>query len=239
MERKARLINLLEQAVNEEVHLLEHLPEAKREAYGTELEWAAKDMVAHLVGWNEVLVYNLVTGQQPAEAGEADDDDTVNARLFRKYQPLDWQTVCVQARKVMRDLAEQLSALSEADLESGQLFAWQHGHPLWKRVVGVVFDHPMTHLAMYYGQNGQPEQALALRESAAQHLLALDESAEWCSVVWYNLACVCALTGNLEKTTRHLAEAFRLKPDLVEWSRKDPDFDRVRSAPEFQALYPA
>ncbi len=239
MERKARLIYLLEQAVTEEVSLLEHLPEAKREAYGTELEWAAKDMVAHLIGWNEVLVYNLVTGQQPAEIGEYENDDAVNARLFHKYQALDWRTVGVQARKVMRDLAEQVSALSEADLENGQLFGWQHGHPLWKRIVGVVYDHPIIHLAEYYAQNGQPEQALALRENAAQHLLALDESAEWDSVVWYNLACVYALTGDLAKTTLRLAEAFRLNPALVEWSRKDTDFDRVRSAPEFQALYPA
>ena len=34
-----------------------------------------------------------------------------------------------------------------------------------------------------------------------------------------------------------LAEALRLNPDLIEWSKQDSDLDSIRDDPAYQALY--
>jgi hypothetical protein len=35
----------------------------------------------------------------------------------------------------------------------------------------------------------------------------------------------------------HLPEALRIQPDVVEWSKEDPDLVSLHSLPAYQALY--
>ncbi len=50
---------------------------------------------------------------------------------------------------------------------------------------------------------------------------------------YYNLACLHALQGELARGLAFLQRAAELEPAVIEWSRKDPDLERLRGLPGF------
>ena len=58
---------------------------------------------------------------------------------------------------------------------------------------------------------------------------AFDNSPTWHGVVQYNLACQYALLGQPESAIHALRQALQLNPDLLEWSKQDPDLDSIRA----------
>jgi hypothetical protein len=53
----------------------------------------------------------------------------------------------------------------------------------------------------------------------------------------YNLACFYAVNGQADQALALLPEALRLQPDVVEWSKEDPDLVSLHGLPAYQALY--
>jgi non-specific serine/threonine protein kinase len=76
---------------------------------------------------------------------------------------------------------------------------------------------------------GQREESRALLERALQ-LAPNDPS------VLYNAACVYALSGDRERSLQALAACLQGGWGNREWILHDPDFDRIRDDPRFQAL---
>jgi tetratricopeptide (TPR) repeat protein len=56
------------------------------------------------------------------------------------------------------------------------------------------------------------------------------------AIVHYNLACYWSLTQNVGLVLAHLARAFELQPEYRNLVHEEPDFDCLRSHPEFLAL---
>lgn len=56
------------------------------------------------------------------------------------------------------------------------------------------------------------------------------------AIILYNLACYWALAGNLQNCCEHLCRAFELDNRLRDLVDDEPDFDSVRSSPEFQSI---
>jgi tetratricopeptide (TPR) repeat protein len=52
----------------------------------------------------------------------------------------------------------------------------------------------------------------------------------------YNLACYLSLVGNKERALAHLSQALKLAPRYREMVHDEPDFDPIRSDPDFEAL---
>jgi len=67
-------------------------------------------------------------------------------------------------------------------------------------------------------------------------MAALDPASSWQGTVEYNLACFYALHNLPQAALDCLASAFAQNPDLIDWSKQDPDLDSLRSHPTFQAL---
>jgi len=122
-------------------------------------------------------------------------------------------------------------------LEDVHLFPWLKGQPLWRRLLGSAVLHPVYHYALVYRQLGLPQESLRLQERTLQALDGVSSSPEWLGVGRYNLACAYALQGERDQALQRLAEALRLRPDLVEWSKQDPDFASLRDDPGYRALY--
>jgi Flp pilus assembly protein TadD len=55
-------------------------------------------------------------------------------------------------------------------------------------------------------------------------------------LVHYNLACYLSLAGDKERALAHLSQAFALDPYYRSLVHEEPDFDPIRSDPDFQAL---
>ncbi|MHC4398233.1 MAG: TPR end-of-group domain-containing protein [Planctomycetota bacterium] len=56
------------------------------------------------------------------------------------------------------------------------------------------------------------------------------------ALVHYNLACYLSLAGKKEKALAHLSQALAIDSHYRELAHEEPDFDPIRSDPEFQAL---
>jgi tetratricopeptide (TPR) repeat protein len=56
------------------------------------------------------------------------------------------------------------------------------------------------------------------------------------ALLHYNLACYLSLSGRKEPALAHLSEAFALDPSYRARVDSEPDFDPLRSDPDFRAL---
>jgi tetratricopeptide (TPR) repeat protein len=75
--------------------------------------------------------------------------------------------------------------------------------------------------------------------SAREHLEKLAKSEPETDYVAYGLAALDCLTGHVEDSLRHLAEAVRLNPSLRFQARNDSDFQNLSEDPRFtELLYP-
>ncbi len=70
-------------------------------------------------------------------------------------------------------------------------------------------------------------------EEAADHYTKSIECREDFAGAWYNRACVHALSGKTEESLSDLSEAVRLRERYRTTARTDPDFDPIRSLPDF------
>jgi len=52
----------------------------------------------------------------------------------------------------------------------------------------------------------------------------------------YNLACYLSLAGQKGRALRHLSQALKLNSAYCQMVDEEPDFDSIRSDPEFQAI---
>jgi hypothetical protein len=87
------------------------------------------------------------------------------------------------------------------------------------------------------GKYAGAAQAQQMQEQTTEKIIAFDPSPPSQGAALYNLACSYALGGNVARAVELLGQAFPMRPDLVEFSTHDTDFDRIRDAAEFQALY--
>jgi tetratricopeptide (TPR) repeat protein len=237
MAVKAQILDLIQRAYEEEQALVANLTDAERSAAGTLDHWSAKDVVAHVTAWKERMAHRLAGAEHDETRPTADDTDRANAEIFEEYRHKSWTEVLQEAERAQRDLVQCIQTVTEDELADTQRFPWQNGQPLWRRLVGNGYSHPLAHLAQLYLERGQRDHATQLQETAAQRLLPLDDSASWRGVTIYNLACHYALSGEKEKAIAQLGEALRLNPDLTEWSKQDPDFASIREEPAYRSLY--
>lgn len=56
------------------------------------------------------------------------------------------------------------------------------------------------------------------------------------ATIQYNLACYLSLAGQKHEAVAHLARAIAIAPDCRDMIGSEPDFDPIRSDPEFLAL---
>ncbi|MBN1890336.1 MAG: ClbS/DfsB family four-helix bundle protein [Thermoflexales bacterium] len=238
MDIKSKLIELTEQAHEEERKFVASLSDEERSAAGAPDRWSAKDTFAHCVEWQVRTAHRLGVARRDETPPAYDGDiDELNAEIFALYRNQSWDEVLQAGERARREIVEHIQAATADELSDPQRFAWLQGRPLWKDIVGNTYIHPVSHLAALYAERGQAEAAIQLQEAAARALAALDESPSWQGTVTYNLACGYALAGDKDQAIACLGEALKARPDLVEWSKQDPDFASIREEPAYQALY--
>lgn len=97
-------------------------------------------------------------------------------------------------------------------------------------VIEIDPNHSLAHATLggYYRKKGKDELAQEYIEKA-RSLLDADENE-------YNRACMEAICGNSERALELLEVALKNKQTYVNWARRDPDFDFIRSDPRFHTL---
>jgi tetratricopeptide (TPR) repeat protein len=233
----AGLIILLQEMYDAQQTLVLTLSDAERLAPGTFDRWSVKDTLAHIAAWIDVMNLRLDLSARGEPQPVYKNVNKVNEEFYRVRHKLSWSAVLEASRKAYNGLVERIRELNEADLTDLVRYDWLEGEPLWRRIMGTAYVHPLIHLTYYYNQRGQQTLGLEIQEQASQKLLALDDSPDWHSQIFYNLACLYSLSGDKATAIRRLRQALQTDTGLLDWSKQDPDFNPIRDDPEFQSIY--
>jgi tetratricopeptide (TPR) repeat protein len=127
-------------------------------------------------------------------------------------------------------------ALVEARNNLGTLYVRQHQltAAIDELLAAVRIDphyaKVRNNLGSAYFLSGQ--EALAIQE----FLAALHIDGAYVSPL-YNLASLYARRGDVGQAVAFLTRALAIEPAVLSWLREDPDFDRIKTAPDVQRLY--
>ncbi|NLG72269.1 MAG: DinB family protein [Chloroflexi bacterium] len=234
MELKDRLVQLLEQAHAVEEVFISQVSASEGREQGAPDGWSAKELVAHITVWKQVLVDRLHNPQHDPAAGVNHND--YQAHVFDSYPDKSWDAVQERAQQVFRSLLAAVKDLSDDELNDSHYFQWGSRRPVWRHVVQPGFNHPNTHIAEFEHRRGNVQQAMLLQEANAEGLRWLCDEPDWCGIAVYNLACYYATTEQVDRALRRLREALTLNPSLKQWASQDPDLLPLQYEPAFRSL---
>ncbi len=236
---KSGLLDLLQLAWNEEQDVLNGLSEAERNEAGTPQHWSVKDNIAHIAFWREQTVNRLTDVSLDNAPLNADEVERRNQKRFEEHRYRSWPEVLLEDKDSQDKLIEQVQKLTDDDLLSTSLFAWQRGRLLLSAILVNGYWHVQEHLAQFYFDRGNYEKALSIAEKLAHALnnalQQWDAAASARGDTLYNLACFYARANRLDEALPVLKESLRLNPELVEWSHQDPDLVLLREKYGFQS----
>ncbi len=234
---KTRLINLLQQGREGERAFAAGMSEMERAELGTSQDWPAKAVLMHIALWRGRLAGRLAAWQRGEPLPELLNEDAVNAQDWERYSSCTWDQAVDEGDRSLSRMVAAIRGLSGEQLGETIPTLWDPDRPVLRSIVGNSYVHPMSHMAAYHIRKGRPEQARRLMEEMNGPLVEFDPSDANRGEALYNLACICALTGEPDRAIELLRDAFPLRKGLVEWSKKDPDLALLRDRPAFQALY--
>lgn len=230
-----QLIELLDSLRADVRNFFTGLPDAERDRSGSWEVWAPKDLMSHITFWQNTTVDVLHSLEaHPPELPPFEERNRAN---FLATNQKSWQEIYAAYETSLDQVVALLEPLSERDLTDANRFPRTGGTPLQTTVLGNSYSHTAAHLAELIGKYAGTERAQQMQEQSTTRLIAFDPSPHSRGTALYNLACSYALGGSVTRAVEILHQAFPLRPDLVEFSKQDTDFDHIRSAPEFQALY--
>jgi tetratricopeptide (TPR) repeat protein len=235
LSEKQIMLDLVQKTYADLMDLVASLYPQEKTAKGSLKLWSAKDMVAHLVFWERHFIHQLDKLAKNEKIPLAGDYlDQVNDGILYEHMDQTLEEALSEYQQVHAELLKKYEAFSAEDLSDPKKFAWLEEHPMSDRILGNSVWHPLIHIADFHIKRGDLEKAAQIQLSAVDKLNGLSV---WRANAVYNLACFYALNGMGEKAIPHLKEAFKLKPDLLEWAKKDGDLNSLRELPEFKAFY--
>jgi uncharacterized protein (TIGR03083 family) len=132
--------------------LIEGLDDAEMEDPVLENGWSVKDVLAHIMSWEQKLVEwagALVAGQEPQRPFAGDDwIDRVNEQVYDHYRDVPLEDVLDAARRSHAEVVGLVQELDSADLFERDRFSFIQGAPLWRMVAANTFWHYREHRQM-------------------------------------------------------------------------------------------
>lgn len=231
------MIDSLQAEYDHERAFMDHLPSESRRRHGTEQDWSARDLQAHITAWKHQAVLRLRDDPSAIIERSEEITDQSNAVFFETYADHTWESVLEESETTHRELLEELGRLADDDLEKTDAFTWQDGRPLWRQLAGTLLLHPWMHLVEHAIGLGETEAAMESASTMADELVPLSDEPSWAGVLQYNAACLSARAGGADQALRQLRSALELRPDLIDWSKEDSDLDSLRSDDRLGRLY--
>ncbi len=237
MSMKQELLDVSGWAGVVERDLIAGLSDQVRGRRGSPQRWSAKDVIGHVTAWRQNMLQSFWAHEPPAGERTPEELQSTNAFIFEAYHDLSWAEIEGLARAAREAIHLLIADAGEQELIDPKRFPWLNGQTLWRRVIGNLVVHPMTHFAQLMTELGRKEDSCELQVQTADRLMKLDSDPAWQGETRYNLACAYALSGRKDQAIAGLRQALSLRPDLTDWSKQDPDFQSLRDDPDFQAVY--
>ena len=156
MGEKERVLTLLRQESERWEEMLASLGEARCTSLQLPNGWTVKDLMAHLMAWQQVTNARLeaaVHGGEPSLPGWLDGSDpeseseidTFNARIFEMYRDEPWARVHALWRAGFARVLRLAEEVPEDVMLDSQRFAWLKGYPLLAVLEGTYGHHHRDH----------------------------------------------------------------------------------------------
>lgn len=234
MSIKTSILNLVQTGYDLVLQFVAGLDDDARTATGDEGLWSAKDHLAHTAAWQ---LHHLEPPPGETEyALTSHDVNAINAEIYAKHREQPWADVLAAVRRAYELETARLTALSDADLLVNVADPGHADRPAWRTTIGDHYTHVLMHLAQFHFDRQQRAQGLEYYRLMVDPLLALDDAPGWRALTLYNQACLYALAGSPQEAITVLHQALTLAPDLIPWSKDDPDLDSLRTEPAYLAL---
>lgn len=236
VDLKPRLIQLLDLGRSFQQQFLADLDPATRTATGTWENWSVKDELAHTIAWQSNALARIAALRDGEPVPDFSDYHTINRSIYNTNHDRTLAEIVAEGDRAYNDFVALVHASSEDDLTYPLSFPGKESSTLQAEIISNGLEHPVLHYADYYQRHGDLSKAIQMYEAS---VTAVADWPEQYGEARYNLACFYALNGQAERAIAALAEALRLRPDLVEWSKQDTDLVSLRDRAAYQALYAA
>jgi hypothetical protein len=189
-------------------------------------DWTPQDHQAHLTAWKTRQADRLDAAREGREIPRAitgEETDAINAELQAQRAGWPWDDLVREADDAAVRLAAGIRA-TDADLIRSD-----------ERLLGGTFGNGLLHTLMHMrwlreaGTGIDQARLRAFADEAETLARAESFSLHTRSESLYDLACFHVLDGRTEVAKPLLVEAFRGRPDLVDYASTDPDLDALAS----------
>lgn len=146
---KAGLIEFARQGRERFGQLVTSLDEARMSEPNVQGVWSVKDIVAHVVAWEELMVGWLgeaARGETPdLPAFEQGAIDALNERMYAQHRAEPLAQVLATFDRFEKRVIESVQAVPEDDLFASCRLGWMEDDPLWHLVGANTFWHYPSH----------------------------------------------------------------------------------------------
>jgi hypothetical protein len=131
--------------------VLARVPQARMTEAGVEGSWSVKDLIDHIVVWEQRMLEWLATslaGEQPRLLPEGfvwDDLDRWNQETYEARRERTLDQVLEDFNATYPQVLQSVRDAPEDDLFQPDRFPWRENSPLWKLVGGNTFWHYDEH----------------------------------------------------------------------------------------------
>jgi hypothetical protein len=186
-------------------------------------DWSPKDHQAHLTAWKAIQADRIrATARGETLAADNRETDERNAELQALRASWPWADIVREADEVSQQL--------EAEIQSAGSAMLVETEGMIGRIFGNSAPHALTHFA-WLVDAGIAVDSMRVAAFVDEHERQLEGTpladADRAIAV-YNLACAHAVAGRLDRARPLLRDAFRLRANLAEFAREDPDLIDLR-----------
>lgn len=129
--------------------LLDSLEAAEMEAPVLENGWSVKDILAHVMSWEQNLIKwvgQLLAGRDPERPFSGDDwIDRVNEQVYNAHRRAPLDEVEGAFYRSHEEVMEMVEELAPEVLLAPERFKWLQGAPLWRMVAANTNWHYREH----------------------------------------------------------------------------------------------
>jgi uncharacterized protein (TIGR03083 family) len=113
-------------------------------------DWSVKDILSHLIFWEQKMLHRIQTGIVPQPApGETWDQmiDRMNDENYRATRDESLDAVRAEFQNSYAEALAFIGALSNEDLNDPEKYEFWRGEPIWKYMRGDTYEHYQEHAA--------------------------------------------------------------------------------------------
>jgi hypothetical protein len=152
---KAELLDRLQTEHARLTQVISQLTEAQLTQPGIIGTWSVKDMLPHIMHWEQFALGDLepaMRGERPAPASGAPDDeesdDAVNARVVAQYRDVPLSDVQAAFERSFQRVVAVVEALDETDFTAESPIARMLGESVVDCLGNNTYEHYAEHSAM-------------------------------------------------------------------------------------------